>query len=130
MTNESKHAKTSDLSRRLCDLLLSCFPHDYAPRRNYTATWCGAHIQQRKAALYWVLHTKEHIQVFLRCHDTPEIRSEIIDKLPDGVELLARPLPRNSNWAISTPLFFFIRTEEQAQSMGPLIRFLSDSGLA
>ncbi len=127
MAKESKHAKTSDLSRSLCDLLLACFPQDYAASRNYTETWCGAHIQQRKAALYWVLHSKEHIQVFLRCQDTPEIRSGIIDRLPDGVTLRARPFPRKANWAISTPLFLYIRTEEQAKGMCPLLRYLSDS---
>jgi hypothetical protein len=120
---DSKHAKTSDASRRLCDLMLACFPGHLQPDRNFSATWCGAHINTRKSALYWVGHSKEHVEVFLRSEDTPEIVSLIQSRLPSGVPLKQRPHPRKGI-AINTPLFFFVRSEEQAREMGPLLQVL------
>lgn len=125
MAKESKHARTSELSRHLCDLMLASLPAESAPTRKFTATWCGTHILERKSALYWVPHSRNHVQVFLRCEDTPEIRGQINRLLPEGVTLNARPYPRAANWAISTPIFLFIRTEEQARGMGPALRHLS-----
>jgi hypothetical protein len=125
MAEESKYAKTSDHSRLLCDLMLASFADDSKPTRKSTATWCGAHIKQRKSALYWVLHSKSHLEVFIRCQDTPEIRREIIELLPEGVTLNARPYPRVASWAKSTPLYLFVRTEEQARGIGPLLQLLS-----
>ena len=127
MAKESKHATTSESSRRLCDLLFGCLPHDEAPSRNHTATWCGVHVRKRKAAIYWVLHSKDHLQVFLTCEDKPENRSDISNLLPAGVMLHSRPLPHKGSWAMGTPLFIYIETENQARSMGPLLQFLSSS---
>ena len=129
MAEEPKHERTSDFSRSLCDLMLATLSPAAVSTRKFTPTWCGAHIQQRKSALYWVLHSKSHIQVFLRCEDTPEIRDEISVLLPEGVALDARPYPRAANWAKSTPLFLFVRTEEQARNMGPLLELISSSRL-
>jgi hypothetical protein len=107
--------------------MLASLPTTSEPVRKFTSTWCGAHIRQRNSALYWVLHSKSHIQVFIRCEDTLEIRGKINEVLPEGVILNARPYPRAANWAKSTPLFLFVKTEEQAQSMGPVLQLLSSS---
>jgi hypothetical protein len=107
--------------------MLAGFAHDSEPTRKSTVTWCGAHIKQRKSALYWVLHSKGHLEVFLRCEDTPEIRDQIIELLPEGIKLGARPYPRSANWAKSTPLFFFVRTEQQASDLRPLLQLLSST---
>lgn len=125
MDEVSKHATASELSRSLCDLLLGCLPRDSAPSRNFN---CGVHIRQRKAALCWVVHSEEHIRVVLRCEDTPDIRSQIKETLPKGVTLNWRPYPRANNWAISTPLFLLIHTEQQAKGMAPFLKLLSSYG--
>ena len=125
MVKVSKHDSTSDLSRRLCDILLTCFSQADAPRLDSSTKYCGVHIRERRAALYWALHSKNHIQVYLSCEETQEIRNIIEHLLPKGVTLQTRPFPRNSNWAKSTPFSFYIETEEQAQSMGPLLKLLS-----
>jgi hypothetical protein len=129
MSPDSKHEQTSDASRRLCDAMLACLPQHLAPSRNFSATWCAAHIDSRKAALYWVSHTQKQIEVFLRCEDSPEILTLIQSKLPPGVTLKQRPHPRKGI-AISTPLFFFVQTEEQARKMGPFLDLLSSSEFA
>jgi hypothetical protein len=103
--------------------MLACFPEDLKPSRNFSATWCGAHISTRAAALYWVSHAKDHLQVFLRCDDAPEVTQAIQRVLPSGVALKQRPRPRKGI-AITTPLFFFVYTDEQALNMGPLLRLL------
>ena len=108
--------------------MLACLPQSLEPDRNFSS-WCAAHINSRKAALYWVSHTQKQIEVFLRCEDSPEIFNLIQSKLPLGVTLKQRPHPRKGI-AISTPLFFFVRTEEQARSMGPLLDLLSSSEFA
>ena len=99
-----------------------------APSRNFNS-WCAAHINSRKAALYWVSHTQKQIEVFLRCEDSPEILNLTQSKLPFGVTLKQRPHPRKGI-AISTPLFFFVQTEEQARNMGPFLDLLSSSEFA
>jgi len=129
MFSDSKHAQTSDASRRLCDIMLSCLPQSLAPNRNFSATWCAAHINSRKSALYWVSHSREQIEIFLRSEDSPQIFSIIQSKLPPGITLKQRPHPRKGI-AISTPLFFFVRTEEQAHNMGPILDLLSSSEFA
>jgi 5-methylcytosine-specific restriction endonuclease McrA len=129
MDTDSKHAKTSDHSRHLCDLMLQCLPQRLAPSRNFSATWCAAHIDSRNSALYWVSHSRKQIEVFLRCEDSPETFSIIQGKLPHGITLRQRPHPRKGI-AISTPLFFFVQTEEQAQNMGPLLELLSSNEFA
>lgn len=129
MPADSKHAQTSDTSRHLCDVMLSCFPPSLEPSRKLSATWCAAHINSRKSALYWVSHSKKQIEVFLRCEDSPEIFGQIQSKLPSGITLRQRPHPRKGI-AISTPLFFFVQTEDQAQNMGPLLDLLASSKFA
>lgn len=103
--------------------MLACLPRDLGPSRTFN-TWCGAHINDRKAALYWVSHSHQHLEIFLRSEDTPEIFSKVQSKLPPGVELKRRPHPRKGI-AINTPLYFFVQTEGQAREMGPLLEFLS-----
>jgi 5-methylcytosine-specific restriction endonuclease McrA len=105
--------------------MLTCFPEDLAPWRRFNS-WCSAHINTRESALYWVIHTKTHLQIFLRSDDTPEIIDAIQNKLPNGIELKRRKFPRKGI-AINTPLFFFVKTEEQARNMGPLLQLLSSS---
>ncbi len=129
MPSDSKHEQTSDASRRLCDTMLACFSPSFAPSRNFSATWCAAHINSRKSALYWVSHSRKRIEVFLRCEDSPEIFSVIQSKLPPRITLKRRPHPRKGI-AISTPLFFFVQTEEQAHNMGPLLDLLASSEFA
>jgi 5-methylcytosine-specific restriction endonuclease McrA len=109
--------------------MIGCFPQSLAPSRKFSDTWCAAHINSRKSALYWVSHSKKQLEVFLRCEDSPEIFSKIQGKLPDGITLKQRPHPRKGI-AISTPLFFFVQTEEQARNMGPLLDLLSSSEFA
>src|SRR5208283_4501468 len=82
-----------------------------------------------KSALYWVSYSKKQIEVFLRGEDSPEIYSVIQSKLPPGITLKQRPHPRKGI-AISTPLFFFVQTEEQAHNMGPLLDLMSSSEFA
>jgi hypothetical protein len=79
--------------------------------------------------LYWVYHSKKQIEVFLRCEDSPEICNVIQSKLPLGITLKQRPHPRKGI-AISTPLFFFVQTEDQARNMGPLLELLASNGFA
>ncbi len=124
MPKESKHAKTSNLSRRMCDILLSSLPQEDAPRRNSSPSYCGVHIQQQTAALCWVQHTKKHIWVYLDCDDTSKARGDIQNLLPFDVALQARPFPRRGV-ALRTPLFFKLQTEYQAQGIGPLLHYLS-----
>jgi len=124
MAEELKHAKTSSGSRRLCDIMLGCLPPHLAPSMNHKTNWCTAHISSREAALYWVRHSRKQIAVFLRCEDSPEVFSLIQANLPAGIVLKQRAYPRKGI-AISTPLFFFVQSEEQARGMGPLLKLLS-----
>jgi len=109
--------------------MLACLPDVLEPSRKFSATWCAAHVKNRNSALYWVSHSKKQIEVFLRCEDSPELFSLIQSKLPTGITLRQRPHPRKGI-AISTPLFFFVQTDAQAQGMEPLLGLLSSSAFA
>ena len=98
MDEESKHATTSNLSRRLCDIMLACLPEQYAPIRTVRANWCRTDIKQRTAAVYSVRHSKKHVEVLLGYKETPGVRNEIENFLPAGVILKSRPYPHKSNW--------------------------------
>jgi hypothetical protein len=111
----------------MCDALQNCLPKEYAPTRVIAANWCRAHTNQRPAAVYSVRHSRKHIEVFLGCKENAETKNAIVGLLPVGVTLKARPLPRKGNWAKSTPFFLQLDSEEQAQSMGRLFKFLCDS---
>jgi hypothetical protein len=105
--------------------LFACLPKEYATENPiFSANWCRADIKQHAAALYSVRHSKKHIEVFLACKETTGIKSEIENFLPVGVTIKSRPNPRKGNWAKSTPFSLYIETEEQAQSMGPLLQYL------
>jgi hypothetical protein len=106
--------------------MLACFPENLKPTRKFSATWCGAHINTRTAALYWVSHAKDHLQVFLRSNDGPEAVHAIQRVLPSGVVLRQRPHPLKGI-AITTPINFFVYTDEQALNMGPLLRLLASA---
>jgi hypothetical protein len=118
------HAWSGDESKRLCDIVFGSLPQDSAPRREYSS-YCKGTILQQKSAMLWIKHTKHTIILYPVCEDTPEIMGRVRELLPSGVTLRVRPFPRKAI-ALSTPLFFKIETEAQAQGMGPLLRYLSD----
>jgi hypothetical protein len=124
MDEASKHDKTSEPSRRLCDLLLRCIPDEFAPRRDSTANVCGVHVQGRRAALYWLYHSKEHIRVYLDIEDNIATRDELFALLPLNIALQSRPFPRKG-FALRTPLFFDLIRPEEAQGMAPLFSYLA-----
>jgi hypothetical protein len=125
MRKESKHSSSGEHSRKLCDLVLAAVPRELIPRCDSSPNVCGIHIQTRRAALYWLYHTKERVRIYLDCDDSPEIKDAIQRILPNRVSLEDRPFPRKG-FAIRTPLFFDIETEEQARNMGPTLFFLSE----
>jgi hypothetical protein len=118
------HAWSGDESKRLCDLVFGSLPRDSAPRREYSS-YCKGTILQQKPAMFWIKHTKHTIILYPVCEDAPEIMGRVRELLPSGVTLRVRPFPRKAI-ALSTPLFFKIESEAQAQGIGPLLRYLSD----
>jgi hypothetical protein len=125
MAKESKHAKRSEHSRALCDLMLACVPKEFAPSRDSGPNVCGVHIHVhgRKSALYWLYHYNDHVRVYLNCGDTIKMRGEIQALLPFNAALRARPFPRKGI-ALRTPLYFELNSIEQAQNTGKLFRLL------
>jgi len=124
MDKESKHAKTSELSRNLCELLFAELSEDSNPRLDSSPNVCGVHIEQRKSALYWLYHSQKSVRIYLDCDDTEEIRGEIERRLPSPVRLQTRPFPRKG-FALRTPIFFDIQSRDEVQGLGPLLKLLS-----
>jgi hypothetical protein len=124
MANNSKHENTSDHSRLLCDLLRSCFPDTSIPRLASSPSVCGVHIEKRKAAVYWLYHSQEHVRIYFDCDETNEVRHGIEELLPEHVTLQARPFPRNG-FALRTPLFLDLHSIEQARGMGQVLQLVS-----
>lgn len=120
MEKISKHAKSSEQSQLLCDTLLASLPGELLPIRESSPNVCGVHIQERKSALYWLYHYKEHIRIYLYCEDTAEIRKEVQALLPASVRLQARPYPRKGV-ALRIPLYFEIHSADQARNLEPLL---------
>ena len=125
MALQSKHARASARSRGLCDSVLTSLSPDFAARRDSSASVCGVHVQDRKAAVYWLYHLKEHVRIYLDCDDSSEIRKLIELSLPEGVALKSRPLPRKGI-ALRTPLFFDIETEVQAELLGAVLQLVAE----
>jgi len=119
------HWKTSDHSRRLCDLMLACLPSEYAPKRLIGKKTCGVDVLDHRPALYWLYHSKDHVRVYPYGKFILGLSDEIQNLLPIGVVLQTRP-SLGSDRARLTPCFFVFQTEEQARGMGPLLKFLSD----
>jgi len=120
----SEHESASEIAKSLCDHLHNCLPEDYLPQRHFTDSTCGAYVKGRKASLYWLYHYDDHVSVYPYSKQILGTSKEIQRLLPFGVILQTRQ-SLESDWAKVAPYFFDIQTDEQANGMAPLLRYLS-----